>query len=93
MENFGTEACWLARAEGNLQVFNSKEEGATTCYGIITLKNPNWPGWLTVANVNISLSKTKGYGSIYIGYGYKLTQNCFYPLSPEDLLVEGDDVE
>ena len=47
----GTEGCWLARPEGNLQVFNTKEEGGTTCYGIVTLKNPNWPGWLTVTNV------------------------------------------
>ena len=65
----------MARVEGNTQVFNGKDEGTTNCYGLVTLKNPNWPGWLTVANM-------KGFGSIYIGYGYKLTQKCFFPMSP-----------
>ncbi len=31
--------------------------------------------------------KSKTFGSIYIGYGYKLTQDCFYPLSPQDIEV------
>jgi hypothetical protein len=35
----------------------------------------------------------KGFASIYIGYGYKLTQKCFHPMAPEDMLVEGEDVE
>lgn len=34
-----------------MQVFNSKEEGATNVYGSVVLKNPHWPGWITTANV------------------------------------------
>jgi hypothetical protein len=35
----------------------------------------------------------KSFGSIYIGYGYKLTQDCFHPASPEDLQPEGVEIE
>lgn len=80
------EGCWIAKQVGNLQVFSGKEEGTTNCYGHVVLKNPHWPGWLTVAN-------GKGFGSIYIGYGYKLTQDCFYPLSPQDIEFEGKETD
>jgi alanine dehydrogenase len=53
---------------------------------VIALKNPNWPGWVTVAS-------TKAYSSIYIGYAIKLTQPSFYPLGPDDLNVESDEIE
>jgi hypothetical protein len=80
----GFEGCWIVKINGNSQVFNNvgKDEGTTSCYGLVTLKNPNWPGWVTVANM-------KSFASIYIGYGLKATQNALYPMSPEDLLMEG----
>lgn len=37
--------------------------------------------------------KSKGFGSIYIGYGYKLTQDCFSPISPQDIEVEGKETD
>ncbi len=46
------EGCWIAKQVGNLQIFSGKEEGSTACYGAVVLKNPHWPGWQTVANVN-----------------------------------------
>ncbi len=87
------ETCWIAKQVGNLQVFSGKEEGSTNVYGAVVLKNPHWPGWLTVANVNYMLMQNKGFGSIYIGYCYKLTQDCFYPLSPQDLEIEGKETD
>lgn len=47
------EGCWYAKQIGNLQIFNNvgKDEGTTSCYGCVILKNPHWPGWVTTANV------------------------------------------
>lgn len=69
---------------GSSQVYNNvgKEEGTTSCYATLTLKNPNWPGWFTFANMNM-------FDSIYIGYAIKATQASFFPLGPENLAVEG----
>lgn len=53
---------------------------------MVALRNPNWPGWVTVAS-------NKSYGSIYIGLGMKATQPSFFPIGPEDLNVEGEDIE
>lgn len=53
------ESCWIVRQVGNLQVFSGKEEGTSNCYGNVTLKNPHWPGWLTVANVSSKLCSQK----------------------------------
>ena len=39
------------------------------------------------------ITQSKMFGSIYIGYGYKITQDAFYPPSPEDLDVEGQDID
>ena len=55
-----------------------KDEGTTSCYGVVALRNPHWPGWVTVAS-------NKEFGSIYIGYGLKSSQPSFFPLAPEDL--------
>ena len=68
------------KSQGNLQIFNGKEEGTTNCYGVVSLRNLNWPGWLTVSSM-------KNFSSIYIGYGYKITQAPFSPIGPEDLLI------
>lgn len=63
-----------------------KDEGTTSCYGVVTMRNPHWPGWHTVAS-------SKEFGSIYIGYGMKSSQAPFYPLAPEDIAEEGEDVD
>ena len=49
----GLEGCWVTRTYGNAQVFNNvgKDEGTTSCYGAVVLKNPHWPGWSTVASI------------------------------------------
>ena len=49
----GFEGCWIARTHGNTQLFNNvgKDEGTTSCYGLVSLKNPHWPGWTTACNV------------------------------------------
>jgi len=82
VEKMGFEGAWISKVCGNTQLFNNvgKDEGTTSCYGQVSLKNINWPGWLTVCN-------SKTFGSIYIGYGTKLTQAPFSPMGPEDLLV------
>ena len=36
--------------------------------------------------------QSKSFASIYLGYGVKLTQDAFYPPSPEELELEGVDV-
>ena len=53
IEKLGLETCWIAKQTGNLQLFNNvgKDEGTTSCYGSVILKNPHWQGWTTVANV------------------------------------------
>jgi hypothetical protein len=72
---------------GNPQVYNNvgKDEGTTSCYATVVLRNANWPGWTTMSNMNI-------FDSIYVGFGIKATQNAFYPLGPEDLMLEGEDI-
>lgn len=69
-------------------MFNNvgKEEGSTSCYAVVALRNPHWPGWITV-------SSAKEFGSIYIGYGQKSSQLPFHPVGPEDIGVEAEDVE
>lgn len=49
---FGLQGCWVAKTYGNSQVFNNvgKDEGMTSCYGVVALRNPHWPGWYTVAS-------------------------------------------
>lgn len=73
---------------GSTQQFNNvgKEEGTTSCYGVVSLRNPHWPGWVTIAS-------PKEFGSIYIGYGLKSSQPSFHPLGPEDIGVEVDEVD
>ena len=88
LEKFGIEGCWTARTYGSTQVFNNvgKEEGTTSCYGVVALRNPHWPGWVTAAS-------NKQFASIYIGYGCKSSQPAFHPLGPEDLGLEAEDVD
>ena len=64
-------------------MFNNvgKDEGTTSVYGVVCLRNPHWPGWYTVAS-------NKEFGSIYIGYGLKFSQPSFEPIGPADLGVE-----
>jgi len=41
----------------------------------------------------VTVASNKEFGSIYIGYGLKSSQPSFYPLAPEDLSLEAEDVE
>ena len=65
-----------------MQLYNNvgKDEGSTSCYGLVTIKNINWPGWVTVTGLGI-------YDSIYVGYGYKATQPAFYPMGCDNLQI------
>lgn len=65
-----------------MQLYNNvgKDEGSTSCYGLVTIKNINWPGWVTVTGLGT-------YDSIYVGYGYKATQAAFYPMGCDDLQI------
>lgn len=80
----GVETAWNVRVVGSNQLFNNtgKDEGTTSCYAVVVLKNVNWPGWYTVSNMNM-------YDSVYIGYGIKATQPAFFPSGPENLMLEG----
>ena len=80
----GGEMAWNVRLVGSGQLFNNvgKEEGTASCYATVVLKNANWPGWCTVGNMSM-------YDSVYIGYGIKATQPAFFPLGPENLMLEG----
>jgi hypothetical protein len=49
-------------------------------YSVALLKNLNWPGSYTVGH-------SKGWVNIYIGYGHKLLQASFTPVSPKDLIT------
>jgi hypothetical protein len=82
LEKFGLEGCWAARTYGNAQLFNNvgKDEGTTSSYGVVVLRNPHWPGWHTVAS-------SKEFGSIYIGYGLKSSQPPFHPIGPSDIAL------
>jgi len=88
VEGKGVETSWYVKTIGSTQLYNNvgKDEGTTSCYGVVLLKNINWPGWFTV-------SSTGEFDSIYIGYGIKVTQPAFFPMGPENLLVEGEDAE
>ena len=88
LEKYGIEGCWTTRVYGDTQVFNNvgKDEGTTSCYGVVTLRNPHWPGWHTVAS-------SKEFGSLYLGYGLKASQAPFHPIGPEDVAVEAEDVD
>lgn len=62
------------------------ESGAAKSYNAVLLKNLNWPGAFTVGH-------SKGWVNIYIGYGQKLLQGSFHPVSPKDISTEGVDKE
>lgn len=71
---------------GETQVINlvGKQEGQTTCYGVVLLKNLSWPGAYTVGY-------SGGWVNVYVGYGHKVSQVSFNPSQPKDLAVEGED--
>jgi len=86
LEQLGFESNWLVKVIGDTQVFNliGKEEGGSTCYGTVTIKNLTWPGSICVA-------QTAGWANIYVGYGLKLIQSPFIPLQPNDIEIDQDD--
>lgn len=76
------ETAWFVKQVGSVQVYNNvgKDEGTTSCYGLVSMKNVNWPGWLTVSGLGM-------FDSVYVGYGWKATQGAFWPVGCEDLQV------
>ena len=76
---------WTAQQIGETQeVTPLDESGTARSYSVAVLKNLNWPGSFTVGH-------SKGWVNIYIGYGHKLLQNSFIPISPKDLSNQGVD--
>jgi hypothetical protein len=41
----------------------------------------------------MTFSNSSLFDSIYIGYGIKATQQSFFPMKPEDLMIEGEDID
>ena len=47
-------------------------------YGIVYLRNMNWPGWTTIHHLNRT-------SNLYVGYGFKANQT-FSPCEPAPVL-------
>ncbi|EGR33830.1 radial spoke head protein, putative [Ichthyophthirius multifiliis] len=77
---------WIKREFGDLQQFNSQDEGTQLNYSVICFKNLTWPGAYLVSN-------SQQYCNIYIGYGLKQNQSPFLPVGPDDMQQEQDDTE
>lgn len=85
LETLGMTTVWTTQQVGETQVISPlSETGIARSYSAVLLKNLNWPGAYTVGH-------SKGWVNIYIGYGQKLLQNSFNPVSPKDIAVEGVD--
>eukprot|EP01017_Pseudomicrothorax_dubius_P005628 TRINITY_DN11459_c0_g1_i8.p1 TRINITY_DN11459_c0_g1~~TRINITY_DN11459_c0_g1_i8.p1 ORF type:complete len:489 (-),score=113.27 TRINITY_DN11459_c0_g1_i8:797-2263(-) len=80
----GFEANWLVRVHGDTQVFNmaDKDEGKSTTYAVLALRPLTWPGACVIANNNT-------WSHIYVGYGIKAGGLPFFPIAPNDIMVEG----
>jgi len=58
----------------------TKETGKIN-YGVIAIKNIFWPGSVTVYH-------RQQWQSLYVGYGFKLSNELYYPNEPELVLKE-----
>jgi len=83
----GYKNAWKLKVYGDYASYNSLgKEPTKTSYGAVSVKSIIWPGAVTVYN-------NKQWQSLYVGHGFKLWNNEFYPYDPQTVQVEHPDPE
>ncbi|CAD8085745.1 unnamed protein product [Paramecium primaurelia] len=78
---------WKIRIVGDTTDYNplSKDTNNKVNNGVIIIKSLVWPGLVTVYS-------NKVLSQLYYGYGYKATNNHFYPKQPQQVQSEQPDL-
>ncbi len=77
LASHGFESNWQLRQCG--ETLNFAKGDGTACYSVVLLRNLTWPGAAAVA-------WSGGWVNVYVGYGQKISQPSFLPISPGPLL-------